>query len=72
MDHIVQSIARLNSDKFQSFHFKAKLSFLRESHTNDYLGEFPDFHPIYDSPFCENGQSNNGYFHVKFKKSYIR
>ena len=32
------------SDNFQSFHFRPKLSFLRENHKNDNKVEFPDFY----------------------------
>ena len=35
---------RLKSEKLQNFHFKPKLSFLRENHKSDNKGEFPDFY----------------------------
>ena len=37
-------IARLNSEKFQNFHFKPKLLLLRVNHKNDNQGKFLDFY----------------------------
>ena len=37
---------RLNSEKFQNFHHKAKIFNFRENHKNHSQGEFPDISQI--------------------------
>ena len=64
---------RLNSERFQNFHFQAEILIFECKSQEWLLGWIPGFlwiHPKNDSrDFPENGHFDNSYFGEKFLKS---